>query len=109
MDDIFDKSLRCVKPRGRLVTLGIASRTPGSVSTLQLLPNNLTVSGFHLMAYLPDGEAMMNAVRDLHAWLGAGTLKIIVRHRFPLEEAAAAQKFVSERKSVGKVVLTPGS
>jgi NADPH2:quinone reductase len=106
--DVFDKSLRCIKPRGRLVTLGIASRTPGSVTTLQLLPNNLTVSGFHLTAYLADGEAMMNAVRDLHAWLGAGTLKIIVRHRFPLEEAAAAHRFVSERKSVGKVVLVPG-
>ncbi|MBX7257797.1 MAG: NADPH:quinone oxidoreductase family protein [Candidatus Hydrogenedentes bacterium] len=103
--EIFDKSLRCLKPRGRLVTLGLAGKQPNTVTTLQLLTNNFTVSGFHLMAYVPDPEAMFNAVQDLEKWLAEGKLKIITRHVFPLAEAAQAQQFVAERKSTGKVVL----
>jgi len=104
--DVFDKSLRSVKTRGRLITLGVASREPATVNSVHLLASNLTVSGFHLMAYTEDAEAMGNALRDLERWLGDGKLRIIARHRFPLEAAAEAQQFVSDRKSAGKVVLT---
>ncbi|MFA6243687.1 MAG: NADPH:quinone oxidoreductase family protein [Candidatus Hydrogenedentales bacterium] len=103
--EIFDKSLRCLKPRGRLVAIGLAGKQPNTVTTLQLLTNNFTVSGFHLMTYVSDAEAMFRAIQDLEKWLSAGTLKIVVRHVFPLEQAAEAQKFVAERKSSGKVVL----
>lgn len=103
--EIFDKSLRCLKPRGRLVALGLAGKQPNTVTTLQLLTNNFTVSGFHLMAYVGDAEAMFKAVQDLEKWLGEGKLNIITKHVFPLDQAAEAQKFVAERKSTGKVVL----
>ncbi|MDZ4859613.1 MAG: NADPH:quinone oxidoreductase family protein [Candidatus Hydrogenedentes bacterium] len=105
--DVFDKSMKCIKPRGRLITLGVASRQPATVNAINLLANNLTVSGFHLMAYMTDTEAMKNAMRDLYTWLGDGTLRIIVKHEFPLEQATEAQQFISDRKSVGKVVLIP--
>ncbi|GMU93412.1 MAG: NAD(P)H quinone oxidoreductase [Candidatus Hydrogenedentota bacterium] len=107
--DVFDKSLKCLKSRGRLITIGVASRQPSSVTTLQLLPNNYTVSGFHLMGYAGDAEAMMNAIRDLHEWLGAGKLRFVAKHTFPLANAADAQQFISDRKSVGKVVLLPAT
>jgi NADPH2:quinone reductase len=104
--DVFDKSLRCVRPRGRLITLGAASGKPRSIRALYLLMNNVTVSGFHLFGYAGDAEAMANAVRDLHAWLEAGKLTFVVRHVFPLAQAAAAHRLIEDRKSVGKVVLT---
>ena len=106
---VFDKSLRCVKTRGRLITLGAASRQPATVNAIQLLAANLTVSGFHLSGYANDMEAMGNAIRDLTEWLSSGKLMILAEHRFPLEQAAEAQRFVSDRKSTGKVVLVPGS
>ena len=107
--EVFDKSLRSLKPRGRLITIGVASRQPATVNTIHLLASNLTVSGFHLMAYTNDADAMANALRDLQQWLSDGKLRIVVRHQFPLEAAAEAQQFVSDRKSVGKVVLTSGA
>lgn len=107
--EVFDKSMRCIKTRGRLITLGAASRQPATVNAIHLLANNLTVSGFHLMAYTADREAMGNALRDLHLWLEKGTLRIVAQHQFPLEAAAEAQRFVSDRKSVGKVVLITGA
>ncbi len=107
--DVFDKSLRCLKTRGRLITLGVASRRPATVNTVQLLASNLTVSGFHLMGYVNDREAMARALRDLNDWLEQGKLTIIAKHCFPLKAAAEAQQFVADRKSVGKVVLTTGA
>ena len=103
---VFDKSLRCVKTRGRLIVLGVASGRPRRVSVLDLFPNNLTVSGFHLMGYANDFVAMAGAVRDLHQWLDAGKLTIVVKHVFPLERAAEAQQLIAQRKTSGKVVLT---
>jgi NADPH2:quinone reductase len=103
--DVFDRSLRCVKPRGRLIVLGVASAQPRAVQALDLLVNNLTVSGFHLFGYLADREATANAVRDLDAWLASGTLKVVVQFAFPLERAADAHEAISARKTVGKVVL----
>jgi NADPH:quinone reductase-like Zn-dependent oxidoreductase len=38
---------------------------------------------------------------------GEGTLKAVVDRSFPLAEAAAAQRYVAERRNFGKVVLIP--
>lgn len=106
--EIFERSLKCLRSRGMLVTLGIASKDAPSVSAAKLLANNWIVAGMHLMGYTGDMLAMANALRDLHTWLLEGRLEIIARHSFPLEEAAAAQQFISDRKSTGKVVLAVG-
>lgn len=106
--EIFEKSLKCLKPRGMLVTLGIASKEAPTVSAAKLLANNWIVAGLHLTVYTHDMAAMANAIRDLHAWLLDGKLTVIAKHSFPLEQAAEAQQFISDRKSSGKVVLTVG-
>lgn len=103
---IFDECLRCVKSRGRVVTLGFASGKPRSIQALHLLTHNLTISGFHLFGYADDVAAQGNAMRDLNAWLAQGKLSIVARHVFPLEKAAEAHAFISDRKSIGKVVLS---
>jgi len=104
--DVFDESLRCLKPRGRLVTLGAASGKPRSIQALYLLTHNMTISGLHLFGYADDVDAMANAVRDLYSWLENKKLTIVVNHIFPLEKAAEAHQFISDRKSMGKVVLS---
>ncbi len=103
---VFDDSLRCLKSRGRIVTLGIASGKPRSIQALYLLTHNMTISGFHLFGYADDVAATMNALRDLHAWLQERKLTIVAKHVFPLAKAAEAHQFISDRKSSGKVVLS---
>lgn len=105
--DVFDHSLTCLKPRGMLITLGIASKTPPSVQAAVLLAKNWTVAGFHLMEYLKDQKATRDAVQQLHEWVNGGKLQFVAKHEFPLEKAAEAQQFISDRKSIGKVVLIP--
>jgi len=105
--EVFNKSLKCLKTRGMLVTLGVASKEPPVVEAVKLLANNWTVAGFHLMAYAADTVAMAGAIRDLHTWLMEDKLQIVVGHEFPLAKAAEAHQFISDRKSSGKVVLVP--
>lgn len=105
---VFDLSLRCTRPLGRLIVLGVASKDPRPIYGAYLLPNNLTVSGFHLNAYLANKEAMANAIRDLYSWVDQGKIRFIVNHTYPLEEAGQAHRDISDRKTSGKVVLTVG-
>ncbi len=102
---VFDKSIQCVRPRGRLITLGFASGKPRSVQAQFLLMNNITVSGFHLFGYAGDREATGEAMRELKAWIEEGRLDIMVNHAYPLDAAARAQQDVSGRKTTGKVVI----
>ena len=104
---VFDLSLRCLKPMGRLIVLGVASKDPRPVYAAYLLPNNLTVSGFHLSGYLTNREAMANAVRDLYDWTAKGEIRFVVNHQFRLEEAAEAHRRIAARETSGKVVLLP--
>ncbi|MCF6287073.1 MAG: zinc-binding dehydrogenase, partial [Candidatus Hydrogenedentes bacterium] len=100
-------SLKCLKTRGMLVTLGVASKQPPTVEAVKLLANNWIVAGMHLMAYTTDTVAMTSAMRDLHTWLADDKLTVVANHTFPLEDAAKAHQFISDRKSTGKVVLVP--
>jgi len=105
--EVFDKSLRCMKTRGWMIVLGVASGEVRHVDTSHLLFHNLTIAGFHLMAYTQDKEAMEAGYKDLQAWLASKQLKVVVGHTFPLEQAAEAQKQMAARQTTGKVVLTP--
>jgi NADPH:quinone reductase len=106
--EVFDKSMRCLKTRGMLITLGLASAQPPTpVKPLDLLVHNTAVAGFHLFAYTADTAAMAKALRDFHHWILDGKLNIITKHAYPLEEAVQAQQLVAGRQSVGKVALLP--
>ena len=106
--DMTARALRCLKPRGMLVTLGAASKQPAMISSVELLAHNWIVAGFHLFAYTEDTNAMMQAVQSLHQWLEEDKLTVIVNHALPLEEAARVHEMVENRQTTGKVVLTTG-
>jgi len=103
--EVFEKSMRCLRRRGRIVTLGVASKQPGVVNPVELLAKNLTLSGFHLNDYMVDAEAQQMALRKLYEWVGSGELTFHVRHVYPLDEAAQAHRDISDRRTLGKVVL----
>ena len=106
--DMVAQALRCLKPRGMLITLGAASKQPAMINTVELLANNWIVAGFHLFAYTEDGVAMMHAIQDLRQWLAEDKLTVIVKHALPLEDAARVHEMVENRQTTGKVVLTTG-
>ena len=105
--EVYEKSQQSLATMGRLVLLGIASGQAGRTDPLDLLFRNKSIIGFHLGRYTADAEAMKSANEYLLSHWQAGQLKPIVGRTFPLNQAAGAQNWISDRRSLGKVILHP--
>lgn len=102
------ESMKCLKDFGRMVSFGAASGEPGKPNTGDLLFHNQTVIGYHLgQAMVREPGRVFQAVPKLTEQLRTGDLEVVVGHEFPLADAAEAHQFIEDRKSSGKVVLTP--
>lgn len=104
--EVFDKSIQCLAPLGRLITYGMAGGVPATVMTPLLLFNNLSVIGFHLGRYYqtrPNREPMQEILR----LVAAGRIRPIINTTFPLAEVAKAHDHLTQRQTRGKVLLTP--
>ena len=105
--DVGEQSLACLAPFGRLVVYGVSSKRLSPFSGSQLMHKNQSVTGYWLTSRLvQDSEAITQVVASLVKLAGAGQLRGVVRHAFPLESAADAHRAISDRRTVGKVVLT---
>lgn len=103
---IAEQSLQCLAPYGRMVIFGAASGHHAQFTGLQLIPKNLSISGF-LLGFNPQhpeqtGKALMEMMQSI----AEGKLELIVGQTFPLAEAAEAHRAMEARKTSGKVVLT---
>jgi NADPH2:quinone reductase len=98
--------LSLLAPRtGRMVTFGSASGSPAPVGPFDLVPRNLTLTGFSLPTWVAEPGWRDEAAARLLGWLADGTVEVVRGPAFPLEEAAEAHRAVEGRASVGKVVL----
>jgi NADPH2:quinone reductase len=104
----FEGSLDCLRPLGMMVTFGNASGPVPPVA-----PAILTQHGSlfltrptvqHYVAARADREA---AAADLFQQLEAGRIRVRVGGRWPLGEAAEAQRALAARKTTGSLVLLP--
>lgn len=104
--DVFDESMRCIAPFGRLLVVGFTSGRAAQARTNHLLIKDAEVIGFTIgaLARLDAGRDRRN-LAVLMGWLAAGRLSPHVSHRLPLERAAEALALVRDRKVIGKAVL----
>jgi NADPH:quinone reductase-like Zn-dependent oxidoreductase len=63
------------------------------------------MTGYWLTSRLAQDGSSAQAVPQLLELAGQGTIKSVIRHVFPLEEAAEAHRAISGRHTTGKVVL----
>lgn len=104
--EVFEKSLLCLAPLGRLITYGVAGGVPATVLTPLLLFHNVSVIGFHLGRYYqlkPNREPMHEILR----LVVAKKIRPVINTTFPLAEVARAHDHLSQRRTRGKVLLTP--
>ena len=104
--DVFDESMRCIAPFGRLLIVGFTSGRAAVVKTNHLLIKDAEAIGFTIGALgrLDPARERKN-LAILIGWLAAGRITPHVSHRFPLAQAAEALTVVRERKVMGKAVL----
>lgn len=105
--EVYEKSQQCLAVMGRLVVFGLASGQPGRTDPIDLLFKNKSVVGFHLGRYTADRSAMSEAWSTMLPLWNAGKLKPVLGRTFPLNQAAGAQNWITDRRSTGKVILHP--
>ena len=106
--DTFMKSLDCLSPLGTLVTFGNASGPvpPLDVSILAG-KGSLKVTRPTLTTYVLNRELLEPMAADLFNRVMIGQVKIDISQRYPLEQAAQAQRDMEERKTTGSIILLP--
>lgn len=106
--EVFDASLRCIAPDGRILVIGFASGTVPQIPANHLLVKNVTVIGYWWGAYRKINPMLvrdsMAAALDLWA---QGKLRPHVSQVLNLSQAADAIGLLKSRTSTGKVVLVP--
>jgi NADPH:quinone reductase len=107
---VFDASLDALAPFGRLVTYGIASREPNTVSTGALMRKSRAVVGFWLMHCLRRPAEMIDApLQELFERTAAGELRVVEGETYPLSEVRRAHEDLQARRTSGKLVLDPAT
>jgi NADPH2:quinone reductase len=104
--DVFDESVRCIAPFGRILIVGFTSGRPALAKTNHLLVKDAEVIGFTIGALnrLDPARAQHN-LEVLVGWLAARRISPYHSHALPLAQAAEALKLVVERKVIGKALL----
>jgi NADPH2:quinone reductase len=106
----FDASLAALAPFGRLITFGMAGRTPPSpIDPGALLQRSRAVMGFWLVHCLGKPGMVKEPMTEMLALVGSGKLSPIVGATYPLAEARRAHEDLRARRSTGKLVLDPRS
>jgi NADPH2:quinone reductase len=105
---VFDASLGALAPFGRLVTYGIASREPNTVSSGSLMRRSRGVVGFWLMHCLRKPAEMIDApLQELFERTLAGELRVVEGATYPLSEVRRAHEDLQARRTSGKLLLDP--
>jgi NADPH:quinone reductase len=104
--DVLAQSLQVIGYRGRVVTVGNASRRERTYDIRALAAKNQSISGVFLGAEIATPRVREMIERHLDD-LASGALTVVIDRRFPLREAAAAHAYIESRQAFGRVLLIP--
>jgi NADPH:quinone reductase-like Zn-dependent oxidoreductase len=127
LDAIGGKSFRTgyslLAPGGRLVAFGASALVAGQrrnlvtalrtvirmprFNLIKQMSESKAVIGLNMLTLWKDRGTLQPWIAPLREMLDDGTIKPVVAGDFAFEDAGAAQTMITERRNVGKVVLTP--
>ncbi len=104
----FERSLKCLRPRGMLVLFGASSGPVPPVNPILLSTSgSLFLTRPSLAHYAMTREELDARSADVFQQMERGELNVRVHRTFPLEEAARAQEELQSRRTEGKLLLHP--
>lgn len=105
--ETFLKSLDCLAPRGMMVSFGNASGPPDPIAPgLLAQKGSLFLTRPTLFNYIATRPELEEAAGELFGMLASGKVKVEVKQRFALADAAEAHRALESRKTSGSTVLT---
>lgn len=104
--DYAEPALRGLARGGTFVTLGYAGGSIPAIPLNLVLLKDITVRGMEIRTFMTDHpDEYARDIKELSHLFATGRVRPYIGARFPLAEAAAALRYVAERKVLGKVVL----
>lgn len=104
---VFDESMRCVNWNARLLTIGFTSGVWPKAAVNLILIKHLSVIGVRAGEIgRRDPELGKRNQRALYGLLAEGNIDPYICAAFPLTRAVDAMRMLTERKVVGKAVVT---
>lgn len=105
--DYLPRNIRCLRPRGRLVQIGVMGGTKGELDLARVLQNRLTLTGSTLRSRSPEEKGAIARELETHVWplLERRQVAPLVHATVPLRDAAEAHRLLQAGQVVGKVVL----
>jgi NADPH2:quinone reductase len=105
--DTFMRSLDCLKVRGLMVSFGNASGPIEPFTPAVLMQKgSLYLTRPTINHYTATRGQLDQSARELFEMVSSGKVKIELNQRFPLKDAAEAQRELEARKTSGSTVLT---
>jgi NADPH:quinone reductase len=104
----FEKSLKCLRPRGMMVLFGGASGAVAPFDLIQLSTmGSLYVTRPTLKDYIATRADLDWRAGDVFGAMLKGELKVRTEYTYALADAAQAQIDLASRKTTGKLLLIP--
>jgi NADPH2:quinone reductase len=103
----FEKSLRCLLPRGYLVLYGQSSGIVPPVAPSALQKGSLFLTRPMLGDYTATHDELQRRAQDVFSLVLSGKLKFSVFRTLHLSQAVKAHRLLEGRKTTGKLLLIP--
>ena len=105
--DTFLKSLDCLRPRGLMVSFGNASGPVEPISPLLLSQKgSLFLTRPTLFSYIATREELEQSASELFDVVRSGAVRVDIKQRYSLKDAAEAHRVLEARETTGSTVLT---
>ena len=105
--DLFDQCMRCINWYGRVLVIGFAAGAiPKVPINLILLKSCQVVGVFYCAWSMRSPQRHDRNFREILELFDRGSIDPLVGRCYPLEQYARALRDLSERRAIGKVVLT---
>jgi NADPH2:quinone reductase len=105
--DTFMKSLDCLRRRGMMVSFGNASGPVDPFpATILAQKGSLFLTRPTLFDYVVTREELQKAAAELFGVIETGKVKVEVKQRFALKDAAEAHRALEARMTTGSTVLS---
>src|SRR5690349_9931666 len=102
--EVLSEALGTLASEGRVITLGYSASRKTTIDVTNLIVPQASIRGLNMFAQ--PKAAITDAWKVIVSLLKSGAIKPIVAKTFPLEDAAAALRYLVEGRPFGRVVLT---
>jgi len=105
--DTFLKSLDCLHRRGMMVSFGGASGAPDPIAPGVLSQKgSLFLTRPTLFDYISERSELEQSAQALFEVIASGKVKVEIKQRFALRDAAEAHRALESRRTTGSTILT---